>query len=365
MAAVGDDAVLVKIAVFGFAMSILCTAMISVLLVDNGSDYDYDEITGYRDQLVSFSGESMINQTPWVLQHVYTPWNSSYDSTTHRDDDNWLYGEDIDPYVLDGHSYLGEAAAIKLDPTQKSSTPLNYTQETYTDVVGYKFWAPGSNTLISKIFLPVTTAYTAFTGSTGAVYGDVTTNSWNFTGYRYVFDPTLPFSNEGSSVDGSLSIVWYDFNGQEGLSGGLVIYGGDVEIANYSAVDIVADYNSTSGYATVYDFVFQGTTLTLSVRFDQNAIEAGMPLMSAWTQGYWSMAISSPSAGSFFDIDGSSSFSVTSGNMISTFIKIFTFNAPEFGNEIVQFVLWCLVGLPMTMAMALITLRLVNGFRVL
>ena len=213
-------------------------------------------------------------------------------------------------------------------------------------------------------------AYTAFGGqSDPRVYGDINTHSWNYTGYRYVFDPTLPFANEGeegtSTVDGSLSIVWYNYNNQEGLSGGLIIYGGDILLANYSATDIIADYNTTSGYATVYDFDFGGTVLTLSIRFDQNAIEDGMNLMEAWTLGKWSMAISSPSAGSFFDIDGSSSFTVTAGNMIDTFIKIYTLQVPSFQNQWANVILWILVGLPMTLAMLCITLKLINGFRVL
>lgn len=70
MAAVGDDGILVKIAIFGFAMSLIATALFTVLLIDTGGDYSYDEINAYRDELISFSGDSMINETPWVLSHV-------------------------------------------------------------------------------------------------------------------------------------------------------------------------------------------------------------------------------------------------------------------------------------------------------
>ena len=363
MAAVGDDAILVKIAIFGIVISVVSSALFTVLLIDNGGDYDYDEITSYRNDLISFSGQSMINQTPWILKHVYTPWNESYDAESHTDDDLWLYGEEIDDYA-----YLNRSADIKLDPDQKSSSTLDYIEEQYTKFEGFKWWSPaeGNDNLAGLVVKPFAKLYSRVTDDYGYIYGDVTAHSWNFTGYRYVFDPTLPFNTEESGpADGSLSIVWYDYNNQEGLSGGLVIYNGSVKIANYSATDIVADYNTTSGFATIYDFDFGGTVLTLSIRFDQNAIEDGMTLMEAWSLGYWSMAISSPSAGSFFDIDGSSTFTVTAGNMISTFIKIFTFDMPEIENEWARFVLWALVGLPMTMAMLLITLRLINGFRVL
>ena len=367
MAAVGDDGLLVKIAIFGFAMSLICTAGFAILLQPN-SDYSYDEIQEGRNQLISFSGQSMINQTPWKLTHVYTPWHEGLE--TKVDTDGWLYGDEITAQELEPYGPMS-FANIKLDPNQKSSTPLNYSDVTYVGQTGWKWYAPGSGTVAGKLLTPIYSIYTALGGKSDPyVYGDINTHSWNYTGYRYVFDPTLPFSNEGedgqtNSVDGSLSIVWYDYNNQEGLSGGLIIYGGDILIANYSATDIIADYNTTSGYATVYDFDFGGTVLTLSIRFDQNAIEDGMNLMQAWTLGKWSMAISSPSAGSFFDIDGSSSFTVTAGNMISTFMKIYTLQVPSFENEWANVILWILVGLPMTIAMLCITLKLVNGFRVL
>ena len=367
MASVGDDSLLVKIAIVGFTMSLVCTAGFAILLQPN-SDYSYEEIQEGREQLISFSGQSMINQTPWKLTHCYTPWHEGLD--TNVDEDGWLYGDEITAEELAPYGPM-TYANIKLDPNQKSSIPLNYSDVTYTGQTGWKWYSPGSGTVASKLLTPFYAIYTAFGGqSDPKVYGDVSTHSWNFTGYRYVFDPTLPFTNEDeegstNTVDGSLSIVWYDYNQQEGLSGGLIIYGGDVLIANYSATDIIADYNTTSGYATVYDFDFGGTVLTLSIRFDQNAIEQGMNLMEAWTQGYWSMAISSPSAGSFFDIDGSSSFTVTAGNMISTFMKIYTLQVPAFENEWANVILWILVGLPMTLAMLCITLKLVNGFRVI
>ena len=365
MGAVGDDGLLVKIAIFGFAMSLICTAGFAILLQPNG-DYSYDEINEGREQLISFSGQSMINQTPWKLTHVYTPWYEGM--PTNVDSDGWLYGEEISAQELEPYGPMA-FADIKLDPNQKSSVPLTYTDVTYTGQTGWKWWTPNSqNQLRNWLVAPIANVLHFGFGLDEKIYGDINTHTWNYTGYRYVFDPTLPFSNEDdegrtNSVDGSLSIVWYTYNGQEGLSGGLIIYGGDVLLANYSATDIVADYNTTSGYATVYDFDFGGTVLTLSIRFDQNAIEEGMNLMEAWTVGNWSMAIISPSAGSFFDIDGSSSFTVTAGNMISTFMKIYTFDMPQFSNPWASAIIWILVGLPMTIAMLCITLKLVNGFR--
>ena len=59
----------------------------------------------------------------------------------------------------------------------------------------------------SELLTPFYVAY-ALAADSLTQYMDINTHSWNYTGYRYVFDPTLPFANEGeegtSTVDGSL-----------------------------------------------------------------------------------------------------------------------------------------------------------------
>lgn len=363
MASYGDDATLMKVAVFGIAMSIFCTLGIQIMLVEASGDYDYDDIQAYKNDLIQFSGQTMINNSPWVLTHVYTPWDPATGVADHYSE-GWMYGEDYGPAPEDDSrpAYPGymEAADIRLDPDQKSSVPLSYTREAIQEESELKWWAK----------IPVVNVIGIALGQNPIATYQPALNNWNYTGYRYVFDPTLPFAteeNKPSAHDGSLSIVWYTYNGQEGLSGGLDIYGGrhaasndTIKLASYSAADIVADYNLGSPYATVYDFDFNGTHLNLSIRFDADAIESGMPLMQAWTEGKWSMAISSISAGNFLDIENSTAFSDTMGGMFNTFIKIFTFSLPEFNNPWAAMILWLMVGLPMTIALLCVTLRAVK-----
>lgn len=354
MADSGNDSVLIKVAVFGIAMSVICSLGITILLQPS-SDYSSAEIADYRDALVDFSGESMLNQSPWVLTGVYTPWISGYPVEGHMDSDGWLYGESI------AYDDIGKSADIRLSTAQKSAVPLSISEErpSYEFVSGKKWWAD------SGIFTPITSFIPELLGKDPYTYDTGTATIWNYTGYRYVFDPTLPFSNETSSVDGSLSIVWYSYNGQEGLSGGLQIYGGDTLISNIAAVDIISAYSSVSGLASTYDFVFDGVTLTLSVRFDQTALDAGVPLMQAWTSGDWSMAISAKSAGNFLDVEGSSAYAYTAGGVIDTYVDIFTFSTPSIDNPWMDLVLWLMVGLPMSVAMICITLRTVSAFKII
>lgn len=364
---VGDDSMLLKIAVFGIAMSVMCTLMITVLVTDNNSDYTYAQLNNYRNELGTFTGESMVSSTPWVLTGVYTPWNPM-DGVQGHIADGWLYGSSI------AYQDLNHSADIHLDPAQKSSTKLtvgidfDYSYRTGAD------WWNGGNEWGIRLIGSLADSINAWTGGDwGYRTESGHANNWAFTGYRYVFDPTLPFtagSDAGnpSIVDGSLSIVWYDFgNYNEGLSGGLDVYGGSVLLASYAASDIVAAYQSSSGYASTYEFDFNGTTLTLAIKFDQDIIEANTDLMAAWSAGDWTMAVYTPSVGNFYDLEHSNAFMSTAGSMIDTFVSIYTFNPPTLPGsssligEFWTTILWVLVGLPFTIAALCITMRMVSG----
>lgn len=371
----GSDSVLVKIAIFGIATSLIVTAMCTMFLEGTG-DYDYDTINNYRTDLVSFSGESMLNETPWVLTHVYTPFTpgtvADQDIPDHRDEAGWLFGQDIT-----GYSEIGKAADIKLDVNYKSNQQLTIGdpyESTY--ISGYEPWAGGNNLGID--LRPIIQGAGALIGplldlgeNYGAIYSTAYDNNWNYTGYRYVFDPTLPFADQTSSKNGQLSIVWYNYDNQTGLSGGLDIYGAghvfgqpasETRLASISADDIILGYQSKGGYSTVYSFDFGGVHLNLHILFDPNITETYGSIRAAWDAGAWSMAISSPSAGNFFDVENSSAFTNTAGGMIETFIQIYTFSVPQFDDDPwANVILWLMCGLPMTMAMLLVTMRMVGG----
>lgn len=351
MADGGDDSTLIKIAVFGITMSLIATACIALLISPN-NDYDYESIEGYRNDLANFSGKTMINNTPWILQHVFTPWTADMPVQGHIDSDGWLYGDEIT-----GYPYIGQAADIKLSPDQKSNRMLSTGEQEYSYISGKEWWAGGNDWGITVLSPWIADSI----GLDSNTYASGTANVWNYTGYRYVFDPTLPFAQGTSSVDGALSIVWYSIDGSEGLSGGLQIYNRSTLIGAYDAQEIVSTYEGKAGYATTYDFDFEGVILKLSIRFDQAAIDRGLTLWDAWTSGNWSMAISSTSAGNFFDVKNSNAFMATTGSMIDTFIGIYTMSLPSIENPWMDVILWLLVGLPMTLGMACVTLRIMRS----
>ena len=373
MAEGGGEKTLIKIAIFCIAMSMISTVLVTVY-VSGSSDYDYDTISMYRSQLADFSGGQLVNDNPWVLSACYTPFTpgtiADSDIPNHIEDDNgqsigWLFGESI------AYSYIGEVARIKLDPSQKSNQLLTVGDPTSYEYQNGKEWWAGNNEWGVDLsgwgrFLIEATGNTPGEDY-GVTYASGQANNWNYTGYRYVFDPVLPFNDQGSSKDGRLSLVWYQIPGDTGLSGALEVYGADksgnqIKLGSISASEIIQAFRSTVGYVQVFDFDFEGTHLNLTIQFDPTVYNSYSSLQAAWDAGMWSMAISSASAGNFFDVETSNAFNATAGSMLDTFIDIYTFQYPHFSNNSwAEFLLWMLVGLPMTLALLFISLRLVGG----
>lgn len=371
----GDAHTLAVIAIFCIAMSVMTTCLVTVF-VSGSSDYDYDTINAYRSDLVTFSGGQLTDDNPWVLSGVYTPFTPGTipdsDIPNHIENDNgqsvgWLYGSKITTYP-----YIGEVSNIKLDSGQKSNQLLRQGENvSYEYRNGRSWWNGGNDAGVTILNPDVVRWFSSVTGigdvdeNYGYEVSSGTVNNWNYTGYRYVFDPVLPFNDQASAKDGRLSIVWYSIENDSGISGALEIYGSkNNEVIKYgeiSSKDIVSTFLSTAGYVQVFDFNFSGTHLNLTIRFDPTVYNTYSTLQQAWDAGAWSMAISSASAGNFFDVETSNSFNATAGSMLDTFIQIYTFDYPHFEESWVEFVMWMLVGLPATLGMLFVTIRLVGG----
>ena len=346
----GGDGVVFTVAITCTVISLVVTFMVAGLL-PAAANYDWDQVQQARQDVADFTGESMINNTPWKLTGVYTPWVIGMDFDGHITEDGFLFGTEIDDYPD-----LGKTANIKLDTGNKSTIPLA-TGEQKGKITTYekKWWAsiPGIEWIAQQF-------------GRDDLYNvsqqDYDAAVWNYTGYRYEFDPMLPFKYgadaQASAVDGKLSIVWYTNRNSDGISGGLVIYGNDnVLLAQIEAADIIGSYNTMSGYSSKYRFDFLGTDIYLNVRFDPNVINTSMDLQQAWINGDWAMSVTSPSAGTFLDVKNSTSFTSTLGNMWQTFKDIFTFDLPNIDGYW-NLILWLLVSFPAELALLLFSTKL-------
>lgn len=361
----GDDELQIKLAVLGAIIGIVVSAMLPIVFqAPNATGYSLEEITRERTSLEAYTGESMISQAPFMLTHVYTPYVAGNDY--HVTEDGWLYGDELvdsggSPYFAPdnaGRNQIGMTSGIHLDPNAKSSTPLfqsEYTSMVPVTTLKWEYSHFGDRTNLN--------VFGHIAGLLGFDLYDRTEKAfpaWNYSGYRYEFDPMLRIavSDDKRVEDAKLSIVWYDLDGQEGISGGLILYDSKTNgiVANYTAAEIVGNYNIAAATASSYVLNFNGTKVNMFIQFDPDVKIYGIPLESAWSAGKWTLAFTAVSADAYLDIQGSNSFSGSVGNIISTYLDIMTLKVPQLSLEW-NLVLWIICSLPIMMAVLLFLSR--------
>lgn len=355
-----DDSIQLKVLITGVVISFVVTAMIPYLAPSYEAD-DFRDLYNARQEVQTFTGISMVNAAPWVLESIYTPYESG-PLDEHLSPSGWVYGEKItvenNPDDSISPQYIGQYAAIKLDPGQKSATPLSQGQPVTGQVQdGIKWYYeagnnPGEPNYLFQIL--------EWFGADVELYNykELSQPSWVFTGYRYEFAPLTMISTDGSTVaasDARLSVVWYsEFmdqygDGSEGLSGGLVLMNSTTNaiVAHITIDEIVSAYNVSSQYSTSYRIDFNGVPIDYNIRFDPEALAAGnATLDELFSSGAWSMAVTAVSAGNLIDISNSTSLSTSLGGILDTYLSIFKLDLPNVPVTW-SMVLWVLCILPL------------------
>lgn len=357
----GDDRLQVGMAVFAVVVSLVVTLLLPMVAPSYETDtgYTYADIYAEKAGLEAYTGESMLNMSPWKLTSVYTAWTLGDDIDHIDPETGWAYGERID------YSEIGKTKNIRLDPNHKSDRPLS--QNTYTDVPITRteeiWWMYGINDSGLNVFGHIADWLGFDTTEQVTTLEDI--NSWSFTGYRYEFDPLMKINYEDPSADdysktaitdAKLSVVWYKGSMGQGLSGGLVLYNNTTNgiVANIQMQDILSAYNQASNYSTRYQFDFEGVKVYLNLRFDIDVIKGSVDLQQAFDDGRWTMAITAMSMDNYLDLAGSNSLSSAAANILDTYIQIYTLSFPTL-DLMWSMVLWiiCILPIQLTVLMFL------------
>ena len=352
---------MVGMAVFATVISIMIAAMLPIFVPVTAEGYSYQDVADQRQELSNFTGMSMLNQAPFALKGVYTPYVPG--QTVNADSftvDGWLYGTEIDNYP-----YLGQVSQIKLDPTQKSDNVLNQSTDNVQYLIEKTNWWAEHETYDANSWLDTLRYYMVqdfkdrvkafgdWTGWWGDTYTEQVNKDasyWQYSGYRYVFQPSLAVDTDvDATKQMTLSIVWYQKLGTEGISGGLVIYNENsrVLLANYTMDEIIDNYDMTSGYASIYKLNFEGVPISMAIRFDTTVLDGSVSLETAWTTGQWTCAFYAQSISNLIDPD-SQSYEINAGSILDTYSKILTVSYLDVGSPW-NIVLWILCTLPLSL----------------
>lgn len=312
------------IVVLAIAIMFLLPTFVSVFVDKNTDGAAPDNLDNVMDGYTRFTGSYPTNEEVWALTGIYTPVgvdaNGNITQNYAYTPDHWIYGARVGNYT----------------PSQFGGS------STYT--VGYNdgFYYYSGNTLDGHATGDLYTSVAMdvnqksdifFTPSGKRVSGE----NWyyEYSGLRYSFQPLADYYYKNTDGDlmkttassTSLSLIWYDWYGNEGISGQLVLSGSDSGVAYLTSSEIVSAFNSANNLSK-FKMVFNGNEMNVYIKIKNEYTQAGYSVAECFNLGYWEIMVTSVSTNIQTYI--STDYSMNIYNIWDTFVDLFTFNMDEY-----------------------------------
>lgn len=312
------------IVVLAIAICFLMPTFVNAFVERTDGDTAPDQLNNVLDGYNKFTGSYPTNENIWALTGIYTPVGIDANGNASQNyaytPDHWIYGARVGSYspaqftgnsdytvgysdgfyfysgdTLDGHKTGDLYTSVAMDTTQKSD-----------------------------IF---------FTPSGKRINGE----NWyyEYNGYRYSFQPLADYlyKNENGDImkttasSTSLSLIWYDFYGSQGISGQLVLSGSDSGVAYLTSSEIVSAFNSANNLAK-FKMTFNGNDMNVYIKIKNEYTSAGYSVAECFDMGFWEIMVTSISTNIQTYI--STDYSMNVYNIWDTFVDLFTFNMDEY-----------------------------------
>ena len=284
----------------------LMAAFLSLFLPSYGGESMEEELDSLTQGYYDMTGSSPVSEEVWALSGIYTPYGKDKnggDSTAWgTTSDGWVYGARIvnySPSQLDNLNSGKEDYTVQYD----DETGLYYYIQRGADledsITAGDPDDPKSGTLYTAVTMDEQHRSSIFFTSGGKQQSE--DGTWyNFTGYRYVWQPLRDYkASNDLDVDKtttSLSMVWYAYPGTDGgLSSQLMLCGSDSGLSYITTKEITESFNSST-FASKLTMIFNGIDMYVHIKLNPYAIQfGGLSPAEAFSYGYWSIMVTSPS----------------------------------------------------------------------
>ena len=316
------------IVVLAVAIVFLMPTFISVFVEKVDDDSAPENLDNVLDGYRKFTGTYPTNEEVWALTGIYLPVGLGLDGNGDivssqnyaYTPDHWIYGARVGTYTptqFTGSSNYTVAYNDGFYYYTGDTLDGHSTGELYTSVAM-------DSSQKSDIF---------FTPSGKRVSGE----NWyyEYNGFRYSFQALSDYFYKNSNGDimkatassTSLSMIWYDYYGNQGLSGQLTLSGSDSGIAYLTASDIVSAFNSANNMAK-FRMTFNGNDMNVYIKIKNEYTSAGYSVAECFDLGYWEIMVTSVSTNVNTYI--STDYAMNIYNIWDTFVDLFTFNMDEY-----------------------------------
>ena len=352
----GNSALAFKMLMFSLTVMILLSIFLPMFSIRNGTEDVPDYLSDVEDQYFNFTGSKPASESIWMLTGIYTPYGQDDEGNASDawgyTDDGWLYGMRIINYTPS--QYSGTNAAAYTTYYDEDIRAYRYTNDSTTVNKHNK------DALYGSVVMDVQKQSNMFFTTAGKTIQDDGKFYYSFSGYRYAFQPIQ--KHYAQDQDGnisevvpnttSLSLIWYNYYGNTGISGQLIISGSDGGVAYLTAAEIVSAFNSTTS-TSKFIMNFNGVDMILAIRLDPYFIANGESVENCYNFGYWAIMVSSRSVDASSYVAADYAFDPT--KIFQTMIKILTFRADEYGlTGIASILATLLVVVPLFIALIVI-----------
>ncbi len=335
----GGNAAFTKAALtFSILTMFLMAAFLSVFLP---ADYDgemSEELESLTQGYTNITGSSPTSEEIWGLTGIYTPYGKDKDGEDStawlKTDDGWLAGARIvsyEPTQFENLNYGKESYTVQYDP----DTGLYYyvqAGEDLSDITLGTFDDPETGSLYTAVAMDRAHKSDLFFTSGGKVTEE-DSFYYQFSGWRYVWQPLRDYKAANElDVDRtttSLSMVWYDYYGTEGLSGQMILSGSDSGVAYITAKEITESFQKSS-FSSKFEMIFNGITMNVIIQLNPFAIQyQGMSPAKCFSEGYWSVMVTSPASPT--DSSGFTLSSLSPERLLDVVVNLLTFDMDKYG----------------------------------
>lgn len=318
--------------IFGAIVLFFMPVMISMFMPTEETEQYVSEnvMDSVFESYYNFTGQNNKKEQPWALTGIYEPYlGGNY----HYTDDGWLYGSLVTRYTPT--QYVGTDGQYTVVKGMNGTEDDKISVYTYTSDIPKIGHAKGD--VYTYVVMDIEQQSEIFftdqlkkTAGQGFYY--------EYTGYRYAFQPledgyTVYTDANGdrqvtkmSATTSSLSLIWYNFLSQSGISGQLIISGQDFGVAYLTAADIVRAFNSANNTAR-FEMSFDGVPMAIYIRIDP-MMSQNYSVEECYNRGYWSIMVASISTGAttYYTAD----YAISPDKLWDTTVDLLTFNLDDY-----------------------------------
>lgn len=318
---------------FALAIMILMPMFLTTLAPAAYNGATQDEVLSGYERMTGQSAPTSVSV--WPLTGIYTPFTGGFvdeDSgqsiTYGYTEDGWLFGTEVKQYTPFQYAYTAQEYTVyktsdgvfrywqdskDYSETYGTGHKGHYGIATQADVdaglaqnVGDRFERDYDGDLYTEVNFDINQKSGIFFSESSRQEDASGHFTYQYEGYRMAFQPISNYTamdQDGNKIPivattTSLSLVWYQYLNQSGITGQIVLSGNNGGVAYLNAARILAAFNNNTSTAQ-FDLVFNGVEMDIIIRIDPMATSTyGMTVEQAYNAGYWSIMVTSLSADS-------------------------------------------------------------------